>query len=110
MRQGQRVSLRFQPFSYQKFGFYTGAAASISRPPVSPSELPHQLTGLADPQSTGEPVYRVIVDLDKQLVEAYGKSVPLQPGMQRDADVVIETRRLIEWVLDPIYALTRKMG
>jgi membrane fusion protein len=26
--------------------------------------------------------------------------------MQVEADVVVETRRLIEWVLDPLYTLT----
>ena len=37
-----------------------------------------------------------------------GKPVPLQPGMQLEADVLIERRRLVEWVLDPLYTLTGK--
>jgi membrane fusion protein len=39
-------------------------------------------------------------------VRAYGQPVPLQPGMQLDADVLLERRRLIEWVFDPIFTLT----
>jgi membrane fusion protein len=39
-------------------------------------------------------------------VTAYGKAAPLQPGMQLDADVLLERRRLIEWVLDPVFTLT----
>jgi len=34
--------------------------------------------------------------------------VPLQAGMQLEADVELETRRLYEWVLDPLYTLTGK--
>jgi membrane fusion protein len=30
----------------------------------------------------------------------------LQPGMQLEADVLIERRRLIEWVLEPLFTLT----
>ena len=33
----------------------------------------------------------------------------LQPGMRVDADVLIERRRLYEWVLDPLYTLTGKL-
>jgi membrane fusion protein len=32
--------------------------------------------------------------------------VPLQPGMQLEADIMMERRRLIEWVLDPLFTLT----
>jgi len=39
----------------------------------------------------------------------YGKPVALQPGMQLEADVLIENRKLIEWVLDPLYTLTGKI-
>jgi membrane fusion protein len=30
----------------------------------------------------------------------------LQPGMQLEADVELETRRLFEWVLEPLYTIT----
>ncbi len=39
---------------------------------------------------------------------AYGEAVSLQPGMQLEADVLVETRRLIEWVFDPLFTLTGK--
>jgi membrane fusion protein len=52
-----------------------------------------------------EPLYRITVGLERQQVSAYGAQVALQPGMQLDADIVLERRRLYEWVLDPVYAL-----
>ena len=45
-----------------------------------------------------------------QTATAYGAPVPLQPGMQLEADVLIERRRLIEWMLDPLLTLTGKWG
>ena len=41
-----------------------------------------------------------------QTATAYGEAVPLQPGMQLEADVLIETRRVYQWVLDPLHSLT----
>jgi len=106
VRPGQRVMLRYHAFPYQKFGFHEGVVAHVSRSAVSPSELTQQLAGLTSLYGTNEPVYRITVDLTRQSVVAYGKPMPLQPGMQLEADVLIERRRLIEWVLDPLFTLT----
>jgi membrane fusion protein len=116
VRPGQRVLLRYQAYPYQKFGHYEGEVVSVSRSAVSPGELPPQLAGIPSitgPNGVGvgagaEPVYRITVKLERQAVTAYGEQVPLQPGMQLDADVALETRRLFEWVLDPLYTLTGK--
>jgi membrane fusion protein len=109
LRPGQRVLLRYEAYPYQKFGHYEGQIASISRSALNPGELPAQVAGLTSLIGTNEPVYRITVSLQSQHVNAYGKPVALQPGMQLEADVLIESRRLIEWVLDPLYTLTGKL-
>jgi membrane fusion protein len=108
IRPGQRVLLRYHPYPYQKFGSYEGTVSSVSRTAVSPSELTQQLAGLTVLYGANEPVYRITVDLSRQTTRAYGEPAPLQPGMQLEADVMIETRRLIEWVFDPLFTLTGK--
>jgi membrane fusion protein len=108
VRPGQRVLLRYQAFPYQKFGFYEGKVASVSRSSISPGEVTQQLSGLSSLYSVNEPVYRITISLARQTAVAYGEEVPLQPGMQLEADVLIENRRLIEWVLDPLFTLTGK--
>ena len=111
VRQGQRVLLRYQAYPYQKFGHYGGVVTSVARSALNPAELPAQLAGLAaGGERSSEPVYRVTVRLDSQHVTAYGKPVPLQPGMQLEADLLIERRRLIDWVLDPLYSFTGKLN
>jgi len=103
---GQNVQLRYQAYPYQKFGHYEGEIERISHSAISRGELPLQLAGLTSLFVSTEPVYRIVVDLAEQHVTAYGKPVTLQPGMQLEADVLIERRRLYEWMLDPLYTLT----
>ena len=105
---GQHVMLRYQAFPYQKFGTYEGLVTNVSASSLSPSELPQQLSGLTSLYAANEPVYRITVQLVRQNVEAYGQTVPLRPGMQLEADVQQESRRLIEWAFEPVFALSRK--
>ena len=108
VRAGQRVLLRYQAYPYQKFGHYDGVVANISRSAVSTAELPPQLAGIAADVAGADPVYLITVRLARQTITARGKQVDLQAGMQLEADIPLETRRLYEWVLDPLYTLTGK--
>lgn len=101
---GQSVRLRYHAYPYQKFGQYTGVVRDVSRTPISPTEIAAQL-----PLSfaTPEAVFRLTVSLERQEIDAYGRSVPLAVGMTVEGDVEQETRRLIEWVIEPLAGLRR---
>lgn len=101
VRPRQTVLLRYQAYAYQKFGHYKGVVTSISRAGIGPSELPPQFAAAA-----GEELYRITVELARQQVTAYGRAQALQPGMRLDADIALERRRLYEWALDPLFALS----
>lgn len=105
VRPGQRVQIRYQAYPYQKFGHYEGTVATVSRSTVNPAEIPQFA---AQGGNAAEPVYRITVRLDRQDVRAYGAAMQLQAGMQLEADIALETRRLIEWALDPLFTLTGK--
>ncbi len=102
LRPGQEVRLQYQAFPYQKFGVGHGTVISVSRAIVAPEDA--GMPGLRD----GEPVVRVRVRLSRTTVPAYGANVALQPGMQLSADVIIDRRNLMEWLLDPLYAAGRR--
>ncbi|KVN23234.1 anibiotic ABC transporter [Burkholderia stagnalis] len=104
VRPGARVVLRYQAYPFQKFGQQFGRVSEVSRTALSPQEVAN-LTGQTN---VPEQLYRVIVALDRQDIAAYGKREALRPGMALEADVLIDTRRLIEWVLEPLYALGRR--
>ena len=61
--------------------------------------------GFAPSDGSREPLYRVKVALEAQTVAAYGRAEPLQAGMQVEADVLLDRRRLIEWVFEPVFSL-----
>ncbi|MHB1992677.1 HlyD family efflux transporter periplasmic adaptor subunit, partial [Metallibacterium scheffleri] len=103
VRSGQRVVLRYQAFPYQKFGLHEGIVTQVSRSALSPQEV----SGLMGQQVT-VPLYRVMVRLGQQTVNAYGKPVGLLPGMALHADILLDRRRLIDWVLEPLYGFSRR--
>ena len=99
---GDPVQLRYQAYPYQKFGHQQGRVKKISRSSIDPREL----AGLSGYAPSAESFYRVTIALAKQQVKAYGKLESLKPGMVLEADIFGEKRRLIEWLFDPLYALT----
>lgn len=108
VRPNQKVQLRYQAFPYQKFGHQTGAVALVSRAPLQGTELaglPMQATANA----ASEPLYRITVTLDQQSVAAYGQSQALVPGMQLEADVLLDRRRLIEWLFEPVLGIAGRV-
>lgn len=106
VRAGQRVLLRYEAYPHQKFGAYEGTVASVSRAPLAQAESPYRPAVAAGARVASDALYRVTVTLAAQTARAYGEVAPLQPGMQLQADVLIATRRLYEWILDPLYSLT----
>lgn len=109
IRPGDAVLIRYQAYPYQKFGQYHGKVQSISRASVSYAELSSMVGGVPGLGQDGEQLYRLRVTLDDQAVTAYGQPRPLQSGMLLDADILQDTRRLYEWVLEPLYSLTGKL-
>lgn len=99
---GQDVKLLFDAFPYERFGAYKGNIAQVARTVLSKSEIP-------SPIESDEPVYRVVVELAQQHAMAYGKPVPLQPGMALKADIIFDKRALYEWALEPFYAVRGRM-
>ncbi len=104
LRSEQAVLLRYQAYPYQKFGHQAGHVMQVSRTPLQAAEL----ASLALPPSN-EPLYRITVALDQQAVQAYGQAQPLAPGMQLDADVLLDRRRLIEWIFEPVLSITGRV-
>jgi membrane fusion protein len=106
IRPGQSVLLRYNAFPYQKFGHYEGVVIKVAHSALTQNELARRSSGSSADQQRGEPVYPVVVRLKSQTATAYGEPIALQPGMQLEADILIERRRLIEWVLEPLFTVT----
>ena len=110
LRPRQAVLLRYQAFPYQKFGHHPGQVLHVSRTPLPASELARlSLSNSATGVAAAEPLYRVTVALDPQPVSANGQALPLAAGMQLKADVLLDRRRLIEWLFEPALGLAGRV-
>jgi membrane fusion protein len=101
VKNGQEVVLRYDAFPYERFGQYHGRIIDIGRNVWSAGDR-------VGPLSVKEPVYRVDVSLEKQVVSALGQDFPLRPGMLVNADLLLEKRTIFEWVFEPVLKLKER--
>ena len=106
VREGDRVMVRLDPYPYQKFGHLPARVTQVARVALSGQEL--SALGLGEAAAT-EPLYRITAELDAQTITAYGEARPLQVGMQLQADIMQERRKLYEWVLEPLLTISGKL-
>jgi membrane fusion protein len=95
---GQQVRILYDAFPYQQFGAYSGRVLSISQTILTRSDT-------SGPIELKEPAYRVTAALDRPDIDAYGKKIPLQADMLLRADIILEKRSLISWLLDPLLSV-----
>jgi membrane fusion protein len=92
---GQDVRILYDAFPYQHFGTYRGRIVRLSQTILTGDDV-------STPVALREPAYKAIVALERLDIDAYGKRVPLQPDMLLKADIILERRTLVEWILNPL--------
>lgn len=92
---GQKVRILYDAFPYQKYGTYTGQIVSLSETVVTSSDI-------AAPIELREPAYKASVALDRLDVDVDDRRISLQPDMLLRADVILEKRSIMAWLIDPL--------
>jgi membrane fusion protein len=118
IREGAPVLLRYAAFPFQRFGLSQATVIEVTRAPIGANEAQAPSAAPAPPTAPASPsgpnaagqFYRIIVRPQRAYVVADGERKPLEAGMQVDADIALDTRRLYEWMLDPLYHLRRSAG
>ncbi|MDR4306830.1 HlyD family efflux transporter periplasmic adaptor subunit [Chelatococcus sambhunathii] len=103
-REGAQVMLRYAAFPYQKFGQHPGVVTAISRAALRQEEVDNGVPMPAELQGRGA-LYRLTVKPQAAEITAYGKRQQLQPGMQVEADIFLDSRPIWQWILNPLYSL-----
>lgn len=98
VRAGQHVRILYEAFPYQQFGAYGGRVSKVSQTILTKSDA-------SGPIELKEPAYKVTAELDRPDIDAYGKKIPLQADMLLRADIILEKRLLISWLLDPLLSV-----
>lgn len=111
IQEGQDVRLRFDAFPHEKFGVQQGVITSISKSAVSAEMLPNSPLIQSQLSRThgGVGLYQVRVKLDKPTITVYGKEQMFVPGMTLTADIELDTRKVYEWLLEPLYTIRGRM-
>lgn len=103
IQSGQTVRLLYDAFPYQKFGFYNGTVTEVTRTVVSAQDLDTSIPFEGS-------VFLVTVGLEQQDIEANGQPYPLQSGMTLSADIILEDRKIWEWVFEPLIGAMKGAG
>jgi membrane fusion protein len=101
IKAAQDVRISYDAFPYQRFGQYHGVISSVSQ-----TDVP--LPGAA---AAGDrrAMFIVRVALDKPTVKAYNTEIALRAGQTLAADIEIDRRTLMRWMLDPLFAFSGKL-
>lgn len=91
---GQKAEVKIDTFNFQKFGTIDATVREISPNAVKQSEKDNDLK------------YRVLLTLDKELVDIGRQESQLFPGMSLSAEIKIRQKRIIEFFLDPFRKYT----
>lgn len=95
---GQKIRIMYEAFPYQHYGTYSGRITKVSQTIVTAADA----TG---PLPLKEPAYRVTATIDQPEIEAKGRRISLQPDMLLRADIVLEGRPLIQWLIEPLLSV-----
>lgn len=109
VKAGDEVLLRYNAYPYQKFGHARANIISVAKTAMAGQQINSIGMVSQAEQMTNEPLYIVRAKLEKQHIKAYGNNMPLQVGMVLEGDILHETRKLYEWVLEPLYSISGKM-
>ena len=101
IEKGQEVRLLYDAFPYQYFGSYRAIITDVTETILAPDEIfaAFKLT---------EPAYRVRADIDKRSIKARGRVLPLQSGMTLSANIILERRSFLNWLLEPLRAVRER--
>jgi len=93
---GQRVRLLYDAFPYQKYGTHGGRIIEVAQTVLTGADV-------YGPIALKEPAYKVVVALDEATIKTRDKkTIPLQPDMLLRADIILEERTIMSWLLEPL--------
>lgn len=92
---GQAVRLMYDAFPQQKFGAFAGRVERVSAFVLLPADIPQTF-------AVREATYKIVIAIDHQAVAIGDAWVPLRPGMLLAAEIVLERRSFVDWLLEPL--------
>lgn len=92
---GQPVQISYDAFPQQKFGTFDGRVDRISDFVLLPGEIPQTFP-------LHEASYKVHIEINDVTIPTSIGNIGLRPGMLLAAEIILEQRNLIDWLLAPL--------
>ena len=111
VHEGQDVEIKVDTFNFTKYGLIHGTIKSISQDAITQQKPPMSAEDqkkLGAENESSEPagqnlVYMARVSLDKTQMQIDDRLVSLSPGMAVTVEIKTGTRRVLEYLLSPIF-------
>ncbi|MCX8980958.1 HlyD family type I secretion periplasmic adaptor subunit [Citrobacter portucalensis] len=114
VHEGQSVDIKVNAFPFTRYGVLNGVVKRVSKDAITEADA--QKTQL-DPtrgaqkpqvgggQATQNLVFPIVVELTQNYINIDGRKVNLVTGMGVSAEIKTDRRRLIEYLVSPVYGL-----
>lgn len=89
VHEGQKVEVKFETYTFTKYGAIPGIVRKVGQDATTDEKL--------------GPIYRTLVDLQRDWMMVDGQKVKLKPGMSATVDIRTGRRRPIEYILAPMF-------
>ncbi|MTD38537.1 HlyD family efflux transporter periplasmic adaptor subunit [Erwinia sp. CPCC 100877] len=97
------VWIRYSAWPWQKFGQHHGKVVNVSSVGLTKNEIE-----FPDNEMSDGPFYRIVVRPDENFIHVYGKKEKLKAGMRLESNVTLDSRRLYEWIFEPLLNIKGK--
>lgn len=96
---GQPVRIKLAAFQFQKYGMLDGVVKTIS---ADATTKPERSSSSEERSASGEPAFKVLIDLRDQQLRTGDLVLPAVAGMQVAAEIVEGKRSVLEYLLSPV--------
>lgn len=110
VRQGQPVKLKFAAFPFQKYGMVDGTVENVSADSADGNTGSGNSPNDKAPAKNQPLLYKALVTLKAMRLEMDGERFLLSAGMQSNAEILLGTRTVAEYLLSPVRKAWHEAG
>ncbi|MCE1241706.1 hypothetical protein [Oryzomicrobium sp.] len=103
------MKLKFTAFQFQKYGMVEGTVEYISADSAD-SNSTNVLAEKVQTRKNQPLVYKALIALKTMHLEVDDKHFPLNAGMQTNAEILLGTRSVLEYLLSPVQKAWHEAG
>ncbi len=102
VREGQPVKVKLAAFPFQKYGMVEGKVEHVSADAADANTGNGNTPSAEKSSKAPPPLYKALIKLKSMYLDADGERFYLGAGMQTNAEILLGTRTVMEYLLSPV--------